>query len=192
MHTDELIRVTAKRLFARQGYEGVSMRILARESGVGLSSIYHFFKDKDVLLKAIYEETNRKLGLERSKLPQQPTAQKTLEQLIDFQFDHIEDVVYVLKYYLNFRSDFAALPTRTLPAKSVLHIDEVLRIGNAYGEFSLTDDDIATKAKVIAHTINGYLLEYYPDVPTGPERQEIIDDIVSFTMAGLASSSSHN
>ncbi len=32
--TDQLIRQTAKRLFARFGYEGVSMRILAKESGV--------------------------------------------------------------------------------------------------------------------------------------------------------------
>ena len=67
--TDILIRTTSKRLFAKYGYDGISMRILAKESGVGLSSIYHFFKDKDILLKTIYEETNRTLGVERSQLP---------------------------------------------------------------------------------------------------------------------------
>jgi len=183
--TDELIRKTAKRLFAKFGYEGVSMRILAQESGVGLSSIYHFFKDKDVLLKEIYLETNRQLGKAREALPPQPTAQRMLEQLIDFQFEHIEDVVYVLKYYLHFRQDFAAMPTKTLPAKSVLHVEEVVQKGVATGEFTVAAKDITAKAKVVAHTINGYLLEYYPDVPVGPERREMIDDITAFTMRGL-------
>jgi AcrR family transcriptional regulator len=183
--TDELIRTTAKRLFATFGYEGISMRILAQESGVGLSSIYHFFKDKDVLLKEVYLDTNRRLGQERQALPTQPTAKQMLAQLIDFQFDHIEDVVYVLKYYLHFRHEFASLPTRTLPPKSTLHIEEVIDKGRQTGEFAIEPSDIAAQAKVVAHTINGYLLEYYPDTPRGTERQTMIDDIVSFTMRGL-------
>jgi AcrR family transcriptional regulator len=185
IQTDELIRATAKRLFAMFGYEGVSMRILARESGVGLSSIYHFFKDKDILLKDVYLATNRHLGQRRLALPPQPSAERMLSQLINFQFDHIEDVVYVLKYYLHFRQDFAALPTKTLPPKSVLHVEEVIRLGRKTGEFEVADIEIAAKAKVVAHTINGYLLEYYPDMPQGAERQEIVDDIVAFTMRGL-------
>lgn len=186
MATDELIRLTAKRLFAKYGYDGVSMRILAQESGVGLSSIYHFFKDKDILLKTIYEDTNRKLGLERSKLPSKPTAKEMLGQLIHFQFDHTEDIVYVLKYYLSYREQFAALPTKTLPAKSILHVEEVLHKGIETGEFKVRSSEVEAKAKVVAHTINGYLLEYYPYIPQGRERQEIVDDIVSFSMAGLA------
>lgn len=184
--TEELIRVTAKRLFAQYGYDGVSMRILAKESGVGLSSIYHFFKDKDILLKTIYAETNRKLGTERLNLSPQPTAEKMLAQLIGFQFDHIQDVVYVLKYYLHFRQDFAALPTKTLPEKSVLHIEEVIHKGLETGEFQVASSEIEAKARVVSHTINGYLLEYYPDVPHGKERQGIVRDIVAFSMAGLA------
>lgn len=183
--TDEIIRVTAKRLFAKHGYEGVSMRILAKESGVGLSSIYHFFKDKDILLRSVYEDTNRSLGEDRSRLPATRSAREMLAQLIEFQFLHIADVVYVLKYYLHFREDFAVLPTKTLPAKSVLHIEEVIRKGLATAEFEVADDEIENKARVVSHTINGYLLEYYPAVPTDKERREIIDDIVTFSMAGL-------
>lgn len=183
--TDEIIRVAAKRLFARHGYDGVSMRTLAKESGVGLSSIYHFFKDKDILLKAVYEDTNRTLGADRLRLPSTRSAREMLTQLIEFQFSHIADVVYVLKYYLHFREDFAALPTKTLPAKSVLHIEEVIRKGLETAEFDIADDEIENKARVISHTINGYLLEYYPAVPSNTERREIIDDIVTFSMAGL-------
>ncbi len=184
-NTDQLIRRTAKRLFAKYGYDGVSMRILAKESGVGLSSIYHFFEDKDDLLKSIYEDTNRTLGLERSRLPVQPTAKRMLAQLIDFQFMHIEDIVYVLKYYLHFRQDFAAMPTKTLPAKSVLHVEEVLIKGIETGEFNISVENIAAKARVISHTINGYLLEYFPDVQSDKEQQEIVKDIVEFSVAGI-------
>jgi hypothetical protein len=67
-----------------------------------------------------------------------------------------------------------------------LHVEEVVQKGNATGEFAVAAKDIVPKAKVVAHTINGYLLEYYPDVPDGKERQEMIDDIVDFTMAGLS------
>jgi len=183
--TDELIRSAAKRLFAQYGYEGFSIRTLANESGFGISSIYHFFKDKDELLKKIYEATNRSLGNAREHLPPQPTAEEMLTQLLHFQFMHIEDIVYVLKYYLHFRQDFAKLPTKTLPPKSVLHIEEVITKGVETGEFSVAAHDIPAKAKVIAHTINGYLLEYYPVVPNGQELQEIVSDIVSFAKAGL-------
>lgn len=183
--TDEKIRAAAKHLFAKRGYEGISMRILAKESGVGLSSIYHFFSDKDILLRAVYEDTNRTLGKDRINLSPKSTAREMLAQLIEFQFAHIEDVVYVLKYYLHFRDDFAQLPTKTLPVKSVLHIEEVIHKGLQTGEFTVHSADIEAKARVVSHTINGYLLEYYPATPSTRERQEIIDDIVTFSMAGL-------
>jgi AcrR family transcriptional regulator len=184
--TDELIRRTAKLLFAKYGYDGVSMRNLSQVSGVGLSSIYHFFKDKDVLLKTIYLQTNKQLGEERAKLPEQPSAEQMLKQLIEFQLEHIEDIVYVLKYYLHYRDDFADMPTKTLPAKSVLHIEEVIQKGIETGEFNLSPTQVAPKAKVIAHTINGYLLEYFPDIPKSKERSEMIREIVSFSMRGLS------
>jgi AcrR family transcriptional regulator len=183
--TEELIRMTAKRLFARYGYDGVSMRILAKESGVGLSSIYHFFKDKDILLLAVYESSNRHLGIERKALTPQPTAIKMLGQLIRFQFAHTEDIVYVLKYYLHFRDHFAALPTKTLPPKSALHIQEVMQKGIETGEFKIAESEIDAKAKVIAHAINGFLLEYYPDIPSSKELEEIVNDITGFSKAWL-------
>lgn len=185
MKTDELIRSAAKHLFAKYGYDGVSMRTLAKESGVGLSSIYHFFKDKDVLLKEVYAQTNQQLGLARQALAPQPTAERALTQLIRFQFDHIEDIVYVLKYYLHFRHDFASLPTKTLPPKSVLHVEEVINQGISTGEFTIPPEEVSAKSKVIAHTINGYLLEYYPDLPQEQELRGIARDIVTFSLTGL-------
>ena len=183
--TEKLIRKTAKQLFAAEGYEGVSMRTLAAASGVGISSIYHFFADKDVLLRAIFDDTNTYLGQERKLLKTRATAAQMLHDRIVFQFQHMEDVVFVLKYYLHFRSYFMALPTKTLPPKSVLHIEEVLHKGIATGEFGLPIGEFETKAKIIAHCINGFLLEYYPQRPGKREQAQLADGLTEFIMRSL-------
>jgi len=182
VQSSEAIRLTAKRLFAQRGYEGVSMRILAKESGIGLSSIYHFFADKDELLKSIYQETNTRLGAERRALKLKPSFAPALGQLIEFQFAHMEDVVFVLKYYMHYRSDFAALPTKTLPPKSTLHVQEVMQRAVDNGEMKLSPDMLERQSRIVAHAINGFMLEYYPDCPDIAERRRIANDIVSFTV----------
>lgn len=183
--TKEIILSTSKRLFALKGYDGFSMRILAKESGVGLSSIYHFFEDKDVLLKFIFDKTNTDLGIIRAKLPKRKSASQMLYDRITFQFDHIEEVVFVLKYYLHFRRDFLKLHSGFIPEKGYLHIEEVLTYGVKTGEFVIAEASIGEEAKVIAHAINGYLLEYYPDPPKGKELKKVCQSIHLFLMRSL-------
>ncbi len=178
--TYQSIMQTAKTIFARSGYDGLSMRTLAEESHVGLSSIYHFFADKDVLLKKIFDETNTKLGIERAALPKRKTAHALLQDRIAFQFEHIEDVVFVLKYFLHYRDHFDHLDRGFVPAKAYLHIEEVLEQGRLTGELSLGLDKIASEAKIITHAINGFLLEYYPDPPRGREQREVTQSLHSF------------
>ena len=161
------------------------MRTLAAASGVGISSIYHFFADKDVLLRAIFDDTNTRLGQERKLLKARTTAEQMLRDLIIFQFQHMEDVVFVLKYYLHFRNYFMTLPTKTLPPKSVLHIEEVLHKGIATGEFELPIAEFEAKAKIIAHCINGFLLEYYPQQPGKRELAQITDGLTEFIVRSL-------
>lgn len=181
----ELIIKTATQLFAVSGYEGFSMRSLSEKSGLGLSSIYHFFKDKDVLLKEIFIQLSRDLGTKRAALPHRKTASKALEDRIKFQFENIENVVFVLKYYLHFRDDYEKHSDGYLPAKAYLHIDEVLVQGIETGEFLINKDDLVDESKVIAHAINGFLLEYYPHQPKGRELNQLIRSIHRFLMRSL-------
>jgi hypothetical protein len=46
-------------------------------------------------------------------------------------------------------------------------------------------DQVVAQAKIITHSINGYLLEYYPYAPKGKERTELVDALVSFIMRSL-------
>ncbi len=175
----------SKTLFATNGYEGFSIRTLAKECGVGISSIYHFFGDKDELLRELFETTNKQLGVSRAKLPKSSTAAIMLKRRIKFQFEHIEDVVFVLKYYLHFRPDFVRLDSGYLPTKAYLHIEEVLEYGVKTNEFSIDRSEIDKESKVIAHAINGFLLEYYPNPPKGRELNSVVNSIHQFLMRSL-------
>lgn len=179
----QLIEQTAFHIFARGGYEALTMRELAKASGVTLSSIYHFFGDKDVLLKAIFDKTNTKLGKERATLPNRATAHALLKDRITFQFQHIEEVVFVLKYYLHFRPQFLRIDTGYVPAKAYLHIDEVITKGLQTGEYR--SDDPVTDAKIMAHAINGFLLEYFPNPPTGRELNKLAGEITDFLQRAM-------
>ncbi|NCU40502.1 TetR/AcrR family transcriptional regulator [Candidatus Saccharibacteria bacterium] len=185
VNTKLTILKISKELFAKNGYEGFSMRILAKESGVGLSSIYHFFSDKDEILKEVFDITNKELGIARVKLPKTNSAEAMLLDRIKFQFQHIEDVVFVLKYYLHFRPEFLKLESGYLPSKGYLHIEEVLEVGVKTHEFNIQPSEIYKEAKVIAHAINGFLLEYYPETPNKDELADVIASIHDFLMRSL-------
>ncbi len=184
--TKSTILQISKRHFATNGYEGFSIRTLAKECGVGISSIYHFFSDKDELLKEIFDNTNKALGIAREKLPFTNSASDMLMGRIKFQFDHIENVVFLLKYYLHFRSNFLKLDNGYLPTKGYLHIEEVLEVGIKNEEFSINKSEINKEAKVIAHAINGFLLEYYPEPPKKSELDDVTSSIHKFLMRSLA------
>jgi AcrR family transcriptional regulator len=188
VETRNIIIQEALKLFAQRGYEGFSMRTLASESNVNLSSIYHFFEDKDVLLKEIFDRVSSDLGRSRSKLPIDKTASKMLYSRIAFQFDHIEEVIFVLKYYLHFRKDFLKLDNGYIPTKAYLHIEEVLTKGVLNKEFLIDPSQIEEQAKVITHAINGFLLEYYPNLPVGRELSRVIRPIHEFLIRSLTNS----
>jgi AcrR family transcriptional regulator len=63
----EQIMDTARRLFARHGYRGTSLNMIAAEIGVSKAALYHHFPDKDTLyrslvatgMEALYEYVHR-------------------------------------------------------------------------------------------------------------------------------------
>lgn len=184
--TKNIIISKARQLFAMQGYEGFSMRTLAEECGVGLSSIYHFFGDKDEILHAIFKQTSRNLGLQRAKLPKRRLLQAMLADRIRFQFQHIEEVVFVLKYYLHFRQTFEKNMAGYVPHKAYLHIEEVLQHGIDSGQLSIEANDLEKEAKIITHAINGFLLEYYPANISNREITKLSNDLTDFIMRSIS------
>lgn len=54
--TRDTILDVATRLFARQGYDRVTMRDISAEVGVTMPTIYHHFKDKECLYREVEQE----------------------------------------------------------------------------------------------------------------------------------------
>ncbi|MEV4954681.1 TetR/AcrR family transcriptional regulator [Paenarthrobacter nitroguajacolicus] len=54
-HSREAILAAARKLFAEQGFEGTSLRQVARESSVDPAMVHHFFEGKDELFAASVE-----------------------------------------------------------------------------------------------------------------------------------------
>ena len=179
----EIILKKALKIFAKDGYDGLSMRILAESIPVVPSVLYHHFTDKDSLLKSMFDHLNSELGKKRAKLPIPLTASEMLRQRIIFQLDNAEEIVAVLKYYLAYRKRFPQLKTGFVPEKAYLHIEEVLSYGVQTGEFHSLN--IQKDAKVITHAINGFLLEYFPDTPKGNEKASLVENTHQFFIRSL-------
>lgn len=69
--TRDAILNSAESLMSQRGYTAVSLRQIAREAGVNLSSVTHFFKTKENLLAAIYERHTRPMNARRKELLQE-------------------------------------------------------------------------------------------------------------------------
>lgn len=182
--TKQRLMEAAQAMYARNGYDGLSMRALAKQADISLSVIYHHFPDKDYLLECIFIATNTRLGAERSRLANGLDSREILDQRLTFQFEHMQDIVFVLKYYLHFRDRFTKQAVGWVPPKTSLHIEEFLLICRDRGELR-ADIDITTTAKVITHTVNGYLLEYFPHQPNQHELGLIRRDLSEFVWRSI-------
>src|SRR6266704_3683027 len=87
------IRETARRLFAREGYESVSMRRIGAEVGCSPMAIYRHYENKEELLLSLCEETFATMIRLLDEARQKPGTR--LEQLrrcvravVDFHLSH--------------------------------------------------------------------------------------------------------
>jgi AcrR family transcriptional regulator len=85
--TEQRIRLTAIRLIARDGYEAMSLRDLASESGVNSSSLYLYYKGKRELLLSLVLGYFDDLSMAWERC--WPRGGSTLEQLRAFVRCHV-------------------------------------------------------------------------------------------------------
>lgn len=183
MSTEDKIFQNTKKLLALGSIENVSMRDIAKKTGITQSVIYYYFPNKESLLKKVFRKTSIELGKKRKALPETQSAKEMLHQRLEFQIDNIEDIVAVLKFYVGYRNLFPKTKLGYIPNKATLHIEEALRRGVKSGEFIKMN--IRSESKVIAHAINGYLLEYYPVKPKGNEKKKIVEELYNFIIRSI-------
>lgn len=183
MDTRERILNNAAEIFALSGYEGLSMRALAKQTGVTQSVLYHYFESKDSLLEELFKYINTTLGIKRKALKNLKSASKMLKQRIEFQLDNAKEIVAVLKYFIYNRQLFPKLSDGFTPPKATLHMEEVLKFGKETAEFKVYN--IKEQAKVMTHAVNGFILEYFPYSLRSKEKKDLINAIYTFLIKSL-------
>ena len=60
LSTEEKILEAAKTIFHRKGFEGARMQEIADEAGINKSLLHYYFRTKDRLFDAVFQEYIRK------------------------------------------------------------------------------------------------------------------------------------
>ncbi|GAA0114631.1 TetR/AcrR family transcriptional regulator [Clostridium senegalense] len=89
---DEIIRKKTFRLFSEKGYDGVDIKLIAKECGMAVGTFYNYYSSKmelfmDILDKS-WKETFKKI--EESKM-ENLTDKERLEVQIEILYDDIEN-----------------------------------------------------------------------------------------------------
>ena len=186
MDTKTRILDNATSIFAVSGYEGLSMRALAKQTGITQSVLYHYFKSKDSLLEELFSFLNNQLGSRRKALKGLKSASAMLKQRIEFQLENAKEIIAVLKYFIHFRTTFPRINGGFAPDKASLHMEEVLKLGKETAEFKVYN--LKQQAKVMTHAVNGFILEYFPYELEVNEKNKLINMIHKFLKQSLTKS----
>lgn len=151
--------VAALQVIARQGYDRTTVRDIAQAAGVSVGSVHYYFKTKDDLLYAAFEESEaRTREALDALLASASSARERLDRLVElcFPIDDADDSQWVVEIdvwqqaarHTSFQELFAR-GNRDW----VERIEEMLRQGVDSGEFTI--DDRSAEARSIAALIDG-------------------------------------
>jgi TetR/AcrR family fatty acid metabolism transcriptional regulator len=138
----ERILHAAVRVFAKKGFHATRVSEIAAAAGVADGTIYLYFKSKDELLVALFEDrVDRLLGFLEAELPLRESAPEKLRRIIELQLQLLEgerDLAEVITVILR---QSTKLMKEHAVAKFALYLDAIARVvagGQAAGE--LRDD----------------------------------------------------
>jgi len=105
--TRKRILVVSKKLFLKNGYRGTTTRDIAREAGITLSNLYHYYPSKDDLfcsllkpatdaLEELLHERHGKKGYDISKLQEDCYADEELDEYMEVIRKHRKSLKMLL------------------------------------------------------------------------------------------------
>lgn len=103
MNTKDLIIEAAKKLYAEQGYDGMTMKQIAKEVGIKAPSLYAFFESKADIFLHIYQDTiARHLHLAETitNEDRHQTIKEQLEELLHSIVSYQYQEVMQIKIYI--------------------------------------------------------------------------------------------
>jgi len=169
------IREAARAVFARQGLRGTGLAHVARAAGMGRSSLYHYYPDKDALLRDLVVETLAdERALFRSCLGGPGTSLDRVLRLVDALVALFDAWAVVGRLLLELRLDDVK-PFRRFFREVRDELAGVLREGQATGELDASLDAELAAATLIG-AVDGLLFQHFLDpraVDPGALRQAL-------------------
>jgi AcrR family transcriptional regulator len=187
----EQILEAAMHVFAQKGYARATMKDIALAVGVTSGLIYHYFENKEALLKAIIEARSpvqdvRTLPLQLRTLPLEAMLQTLVERMLGIAED--ERFVQLIRVFLPEviqNSAIAPLGLATFQ-EEVLFLKDELAEHMQSGE--LRQADPALLAQVIMGSVMGFVLRRQilrDGLALQYTQEQIAESIVSMAVHGM-------
>lgn len=181
------ILVAAQKVFARKGFTFAKIDDVAREAGIGKGTVYEYFRSKEDIFFALYEEVkaelHRRIFSIDKELPPGEKLRKYLASAL-LSFDSWRDFSYVLLDFwaVHKRSGSSKVNFDELYSEAREEISAVIKEGIKVGEFKKVNPTHA--ASLLVGIIDGLLLQWIFN-PKSFSLQRIAEDIVEIISTGI-------
>lgn len=160
MDTKETILFNAMKLFGQKGFEGTSVREIAKEAGVNLAMINYYFGSKEKLFENVVEYKASGIKgvfaeLQKSPVPQIEKIDKIIDSYIERMFSNPQfHHLLHRELSLDQRPQMHDAITEIL-LRNVVTIKAIMQTGIDSGEFKAVDTEltIATLIGTINHLL---------------------------------------
>ena len=118
--TRDALIAAARALFAEHGYAGVGTEEVVRRAGVTRGALYHYFRDKQDLFRAVFEQTEAEI-------------MQTIIARVEGLTDPMEELAVGVRAFLDACGDPTLMRIGLRDAPGVLGWEEWREIGNRHG-----------------------------------------------------------
>jgi AcrR family transcriptional regulator len=191
------IFLSAVRLFSERGYNGVSVRDIARAVGIKESSLYNHFESKDAIISEIYSVFRERL-LSRKITPEAVDAlldtmpaERYFSEAFARYADSMTNAFAVKTWRILVSEQFRDPRAQALYNEDIrrkLHDDTKLVLSRMQARGLIRDVDLEAAAAALVEGIKGMLFRFIGSAPRGKkEFLEAVDRHISFFWEGIRS-----
>lgn len=125
--TEEKIIIAAKKVFIQKGMAGARMQEIANEAGINKSLLHYYFRSKEKLFEAIFEETFRKfLPRIDMLLSSEKSIEEKLKEFVKEYLDLLKKNPHIPQFILH---ELSSNPEKLVDMMKMSGIREINPIG---------------------------------------------------------------
>lgn len=136
----------AIKCFARKGLHDTTMKDIAQEAGVSYGIVYHYFRNKEDIINATWQESKKARAASFQKV-KQSTAAEMLDQVLDMSLGRLDkpEVIREMRLRVQLFGEALLNPrfmknVRETWDDTLAHLEEIIRYGQEQGEVDPTID----------------------------------------------------